>query len=112
MCRFAVTPLFLIGDLNALSVFLLIDSGIDTSILWKKKKKKDQQESLNPSICLSCVRQMVLTLGNVQHLTRALCNSVAVASSHRVQSTLYSADRILTESHGTLKGGQTNIKGV
>lgn len=111
MGRFAVTPLFLIGDLNALSVFLLIDSGIDISILWKKKKK-DQQESLNPSICLSCVRQMVLTLGNVQHLTRALCNSVAVASSHRVQSALHSADRILTASHGTPKGGQTNIKGV
>lgn len=111
MGRVAVTPLFLIGDLNALSVFLLIDSGIDISILWKKKKK-DQQESLNPSICLSCVRQMVLTLGNVQHLTRALCNSVAVASSHRVQSALRSADRILTASHGTPKGGQTNIKGV
>lgn len=67
--------------------------------------KNDQQERPNPSICLSCVEQMVLTLGNAQHLTRAFCKCLDAASRHRVHSALWSADSILTDSCSGLKRG-------
>lgn len=101
-CRFAVPTLVYIGNLNTSPVFHLIDSGTDTSILWKKQ---DHQESVNPSFCLSCVEQMVLTPGNVQLLTRAFCKCLDAASRHRVPSALCGADSTLAAHHAGLKRG-------
>lgn len=90
-CRFAITHLVFICDLNTLSLFHFVDSGTGASILWKK-----QSAGRSKSIRLSCVEQMVLTPGNVQHLTRVFCKCVDAARRHRMQSALQSADSTLT----------------